>query len=76
MNLSIATLTRALPHPHRERCVLPAPGLVVPHRRVGLVAEWRVFLRLRRREWLFACLAFLVADAWLILFLAFLADLG
>jgi hypothetical protein len=76
MNLNIATLTRALPHPHRERRVLPAPGLVVPHRRVGLVAEMRIFFRLRRREWLFACFAFLVADAWLLLFLVFLADLA
>lgn len=76
MNLSIATLTRALPHPHRERRVLQAPGLAVPHRRVGLVAELRVFFRLRRREWLFACLAFLVADVWLLLFLIFLAGLA
>jgi hypothetical protein len=36
----------------------------------------RVFFRLRRREWLFACLAFLVADVWLLLFLFFLADVG
>ena len=76
MNLSIATLARALPHPHRERRVLQAPGFAVPHRRVGLVAEWRIFLRLRRREWLFACLAFLAADVWLLLFLVFLADLA
>ncbi len=76
MNLSIATLTRALPHPRRERRVLQAPGFVVPHRRVGLVAEMRIFFRLRRREWLFACLAFLVADCWLLLFMLFLADLA
>ena len=76
MNLSIATLTRALPHPHRERRVLQAPGFVVPHRRVGLVAELRIFFRLRRREWLFAAIAFLLADLWLLLFLVFLAGIA
>ena len=51
-------------HPHAERSLLPAPGLMVPHRRIGLAAEWNIYLRHRRGR--ATLIGLFVAAAWLL----------
>ncbi len=62
-------------HPHDERSILPTPGLLVPHHRVGPAAEWKLYLRHRRQQGYAALVAFLAADAWLLFWILVLAEL-
>jgi len=74
--MNLRSLARALPHPHAERSIPPAPGLSVPHHRVGPTGEWRVFLRRRRAQWGPELAAILFAEAWLVFWLVLFARLG
>ncbi|MDP9267183.1 MAG: hypothetical protein M3P27_02515 [Acidobacteriota bacterium] len=63
-----------LPAPDRRRRL--TPGITIPQRHVGMLCEWRVYLRHRLANWKPILLSLAVAGSSLGLWAAFLSRLA